>query len=396
MLDQLRSGELSVSEPRGTVALFEDEFARFHGMPYALSAGSGTAALHAAYFALDLEAGDEVLAPTYTHLATVLPMLHVGLVPVLCDVEEDSGNIDIADAERRLSDRTRAIVVTHQYGRICDVSATLALAERAGLRVIEDCSHAHGATRQGRLAGTFGDIACFSLQAEKAVPAGEGGILISRDARLFERASLLGHFRRPTPATSKRLAPFVETGYGLKSRLHPLAAALARVQLRKLPERIELRAANLRRLEEGLAGVPGVEPLRTPAESSRGGCFRFVLRYAAAELSGLRLDRYVEALHAEGAVEARPGHLVKPLHLTPLLQTLDDHMYRSGWPRRGPHITRERKYRDGDFPGAERFSAGTLQLPAFTDPDGRIVEAYVRAMGKLGDWAAELAEGPPA
>ena len=390
VLSQLRSGRLSSSEPAGVVAEFEDAFASFHGTPYAMSTSAGTAALHAAFFALDLEPGDEVLAPAYTHVSTVLPMLQAHLVPVLCDVDSESGNLDVLDAEARVSPRTRAVVVTHQYGRVCEMEAILDLARRHDLRVIEDCSHAHGATYRGRLAGTFGDVACFSLQADKVVPVGEGGMLLTRDPAIFERAALLGHFRRRTCVTTPEYAPFVETGYGLKNRLHPLAAALGLVQLRKLPERIEQRRDNLSHFDEWVARVPGVRPLATPPEVSRGGYFRYLLRYVPSELAGLPIDLYIDALRAEGVNEVRPGSLAKPLHLMPIFQTLDDRLCRTGWPRRGAHVQREHVYRPGDFPRAERFSELTLQFPAFTEPSTDIIESYCAAMAKVAAGSSEL------
>jgi perosamine synthetase len=390
VLEELRTGELSYGESAGVVAKLELEFARMHDVPFALTTSSGTAALHAAYFALDLDHGDEVLAPTYTHLGTVLPMLHVGLVPVLCDVDEHTGNIDPSDAEVRISPRTRAIVVTHQYGHVCDMDAIAALAARHDLRVVEDCAHALGSTYNGRVAGTFGDVACFSLQAHKVVPAGEGGVLLTRDATVFERATLLAHFRRATPATGARLAPFTGTGYGLKNRLHPLGAALALVGLRRLPERIRQRRENLEYFGDRARSITGVRPLPTAPGVDRGGYFRYLLRYSAAELHGVPIGRYVDALRAEGVCEVALGNLAKPLHLTALLQTLDDGMHRSGWPRRGAHVNVEHVYRPGNFPAAERFSEETLQFPAFTEPSRHVIDAYCEAMAKVARCAEDL------
>lgn len=392
VLDQLRSGALSIARRGGVIEDFEDAFARLHGVPYAMSTASGTAALHAAYFALDLEPGDEVLAPAYTHLGTVLPMLHANLVPVLCDVDPRTGNLDVADAAARVTARSRAIVVTHQYGHVCDMAAVRALATRHGLAIVEDCSHAHGASLDGRLAGTFGDVACFSLQAHKAVVAGEGGVLITRDARVYERAAMLGHFRQRTAATSEAYAPFVETGYGLKLRLHPLAAALALVQLRKLPQTIAGRRANHAIFSDGLGDVPGVAPLPTAPGVDRGGFFRFLLHYHPEQVARVPIERYLAALVAEGVCDVMPGSAAKPLHLTAIFQTLDDRMYRGGWPRRGAHVRAEVSYRPGDFPRAERFSASTLQFPAFTEPSREILEAYCHAMRKVAAAAHLLAE----
>jgi perosamine synthetase len=392
VLGQLRSGELSYQRRGGIVQQFEDAFATFHGAAFALSTCSGTAALHAAYFGLDLEPGDEVIAPAYTHLSTVLPMLHAQLVPVLCDVDPETGNIDVDDAARRLTSRTRAIVVTHQYGLVADMDAVSTLARAHGLRVVEDASHAHGARRDGRLAGRFGDVACFSLQAHKALPAGEGGVLITDDPHIAERASLLGHFRQPTRGMGEACLPFAETGYGLKNRLHPLAAALALVQLKKLPERIAQRTDNAEHFGARLRDVPGIRPLDTPAGSSRGGYFRYLVHYDAEALGGLSLDLYVDALRAEGVAEVAPGHMARPLHLTRLFQTLDDHMYRTGWPRRGRHVLREVVHSPGEFPSAERFSRSTLQFPAFTEPSHHIIDSYCAAMRKVAARASDLRE----
>jgi dTDP-4-amino-4,6-dideoxygalactose transaminase len=390
VLKQLRSGELSLPRRAGIIEELESNFAQMHERTYAMSTSSGTSALHAAYFGLDLEPGDEILAPAYTHLATVLPMLHAGLIPVLCEVEEDTGNIDVRDASTRLTSRTRAIAVTHQYGHICNMEAVLELASQRRLFVIEDCSHAHGASFHGRLAGTFGDVACFSLQAHKAMVAGEGGILLTSNPRIFERATLLGHFREKTAATSDACAEISETGYGLKNRMHPLGAALAVSQLRRLPKIIEQRRLNLCFFEECLKDVHGVRALPTRPGVSRGGYFRFLVKYIPEELNGLPIATYMEALRAEGVREMAAGSLAKPLHFTQIFQTLEDGMYRSGWPRRGPHVNHERVYRPGDFPRAERFSALTIQFPAFTEPSKQIIAQYCQAMKKVARHSASL------
>lgn len=205
----LGRGELSLHRDTGIVRQFEDAFATMHGLPHAMSTSSGTSALHAAYFGLNLMPGDEVLVPAYTHLGTVLPMLHANLVPVLCDIDLTTGNIDPKEIATRASARTRAVMVTHQYGHVCAMHDICEQARSRDMFVLEDCSHAHGAKFLGRLAGTFGDVACFSLQAHKAVVAGEGGILVTRDPHIFERAALLGHFRQPRPTTTDESAPFV-------------------------------------------------------------------------------------------------------------------------------------------------------------------------------------------
>src|SRR5687767_12796929 len=196
----LASGELSTSP---VARQLEAEFAAYHGVRYALSANNGTAALHAAFFALGVGPGDEVISPAATYWATAVPVLNCGAIPVFADVDPETLCIDPSDVERRISPRTKAIVVMHAGGMPCEMDALLEIARRHGLRVVEDASHAHGALYKGRKVGTFGDVAAFSLQTSKLCPAGEGGILLTDDEAILRRATALGHYERlgrPRPA----------------------------------------------------------------------------------------------------------------------------------------------------------------------------------------------------
>ena len=383
VLEQLRSGILSYQSRMGIVQEFEDSFAKLHGVPFAMSTDSGTSALHAAFFGLGLPTGSEVLAPAYTHLASVIPMLHANLLPVLCEVDPVTGNLDPEDARQRITHRTRAIIVTHQYGHICDVERIGTLAREYELKLVEDCSHAHGSSYLGQLAGTFGDVGCFSLQAHKSVVAGDGGILITKDPKIYERACLLGGFRHKTPATSDDLAAFVETGYGLKMRLHPLGAALALCYLRKLEQIMESRKENLALLVKLLSDVPCLQFLPTREGYQRGAYFRFIAKYDREAADGLPLELFLEAIEAEGATLIKPGKLAKPLHLTKIFQTNEDGMYPDGWPKSVNNGKTSFNYRLGDFPIAEAFSSNTVQFPAFTSSCADVIHQYVAAIIKV-------------
>lgn len=333
VLATLRRGELSVHRRSGIIERFEETFRSLHGSNWVLSTGSGTAALHAAYFGLDLRPGDQVIAPAYTHLSTVIPLLQAHLIPVLCDVEPETGNIDPHAIEQHITDRTRAIVITHQYGHPCDMEPILRIAKAHALRIIEDCSHSHGARWQGQMVGTIGAAGAFSLQAHKAVVAGEGGILISDDAELFERAALLGHFRTRSCASDfsgTGRDQFADSGYGLKNRMHPLGAAIAEVQLRKLTEVNERRAAHRKRLAEILQEAPGIRMSDTAADVERGGYFRFLCHLDRELLGGLSASEVLQAVHKEGAVEVSAGALARPVHTLAIMQTLDDGMVQGG------------------------------------------------------------------
>lgn len=363
----------------------------YHQMIYAIATNSGTTALHSAYFGCGIGPGDEVLAPTYTFLATVTPILHVNAIPVLVDSEPETGNINVEDLKKKITKRTKAIVVTHIWGHPCEMDEIMRIARNHNLKVIEDCSHAHGANYKGKLVGTFGDVSCFSLQGNKIVSAGEGGILLTNLQEIYERATLLGHFRDRSEqcVISDFYKQFVKTGYGLKYRMHVLAAALARISLRKLNSRIKTRTENLNYFSRLLNEIPGIEPPITRNYVTRGAFYGYKPLYLKEEMDGLSIDLYVQALKAEGVEIKKPGS--PPLHMLPLFQTLNDGMYKDSWPRRSSYVEREIIYKNGDLPVSEAYYRRALSLPTFTSPeDKKLIEQYSDAFRKVFENRAEL------
>src|SRR5262245_56864740 len=185
VLEVLRHGDLSCHP---VTKQLEEDYQNYFGVRHALAHCNGTAALLAAFFALDLQPGDEVLVPGATFWASVVPMLWVGAKPVFCESEFERLGLDPVDAERKIPPRTRAIVVTHLWGMPAKMTELIELARKHNLRIIEDASHAQGAFWRESPCGTLGDISVFSLQSSKLAPAGEGGILLTNDAALMERA----------------------------------------------------------------------------------------------------------------------------------------------------------------------------------------------------------------
>jgi perosamine synthetase len=377
--DLLTRGEISYYGREGAVAALEDAFNAYHGTSYALAVSSGTAALHSAFVACGIGPDDEVLAPTYTFLATVTPILATNGIPILIDCEEDTGNIDPKLIEAAVTPRTKAIVVTHLWGHPVEMAPILDVALRYGLKVIEDCSHAHGATYKGRLVGTIGDVGCFSLQGKKIVAAGQGGILITNDQEIYERSVLLGHFRaRAEESVSlPHLRPFVDTGFGLNYRMHPLAAALAKAQFVELPQRIALRSERLNRLSSLLSGIPGIEPPVTREHVTRGAFYGYKPRYNQDELLGLPIDAYLKALRAEGVEISRPGS--PPLHLSALFSGAEYGI--ASFTHSLP--SSRRSYAPGDLPVSERVHKVSLSLPTFTYEPMELVEEYASAFAKV-------------
>lgn len=375
---------LSIYDRSGIVAEFEDAFAEYHatadGPPLALSHNAGTSALHAAYFGLGLRPGDEVVVPTYTFLATVTPLLQCGAVPVFADIDPDTLTVDPASVASRITERTRALVVTHIWGHPADMPALMRIAEDHGLAIVEDCSHAHGATLDGRRVGTFGVAACFSLEGHKPMVAGEGGVLLTRSRTLYERSLLLGHFGRRVKdeVVDPGLRAFAETGFGHKYRMHPLGAAIALEQLRKLDGHIARRRANLDLLAGLLDPIPGISPPITRPGATRGGWYGFKARYRPHELGGLPISRYIEALKAEGVRVKRPGS--PPLHRLPVFRLTRSDAERLALPWSG---TLDGPPPIADCPVADATYPELLSLPTFSGDCERVIREYAEAFAKV-------------
>lgn len=185
---------LSIYDRSGVVARLEDALQDYLDIRHVLLTSSGTVALYSAYAACGIGPGDEVIVPAYTFLATATPLFHLGAIPVLADCD-NTGNIDVAAVEARISFRTKAIMVTHMWGIPCDMAALSQLAAKHGIMLLEDASHAHGAASGTRKVGTFG-TAAFSLNGPKPLSAGEGGLIATDDDEVYYRALLHGHYNK--------------------------------------------------------------------------------------------------------------------------------------------------------------------------------------------------------
>jgi perosamine synthetase len=216
------------------VKRFEEEWKAYLNVPFVKNHMNGTSALASMYFALELPAGSEILVPSMTFFATIVPMRLFGYVPVFVDSNPDTRCFDLADAKRKLTPRTRALVPMHPGGMPCDMDQINDFAKEKGLIVIEDAAHAHGASLKGKKLGAWGDNAIFSYQASKPLPTLEGGMGVYQRREMFERASVFGHYDEAGSLPKDSPYRYPETGLGLKFRMHPVAAALGREQLKGL------------------------------------------------------------------------------------------------------------------------------------------------------------------
>lgn len=377
------SDSISIYDKSGIIKNLEDKFAQYHGKKHALLTNSGTSALYSMFVGADLKEGDEVICPAYTFYATVTPLFFTGAIPVLADSRDD-GNVDPQDIERKITENTKAIIVTHMWGMPCDMDSIVKIAKQYNLMLFEDASHAHGATYKKRKIGTFGEASAFSLQAQKTLTGGEGGVLLTDNDEIFYRALLLGHYNKRCKKEIPEDHPlhqYAVTGMGLKLRIHPIAAAIADEQFDNLETILEGRRKIANRMIKELKDLSMIE-VPNVSEDVEPSWYAFIMQYKPEELEGLPIEKFYKALQAEGCTELdRPGSTC-PLNYHTLFQKPE-----LLFPRYKGRIS----YRIGDFPTAERFHEHSLKLPVWHDPkDEEIVDAYIEAFKKVAENYKEL------
>ena len=257
--EALRSGTLTATKGKFAKRL-ETEFAAMLGAKHAHACSSGSAAIHAAIAAIDPEPGDEIITTSITDMGAITPILYQGAIPVFADVDPRTGNVTAETLAARISPRTQAIIVTHLFGNPCDMKPILNLAELHNIPIIEDCAQAFLSTYRGQPIGTFGALGCFSLQQGKHITAGEGGLVVSNDAALARKVFLFNNKSWGYGDTN----PDHYT-LGLNYRISELQAAVAVAQLAKLKGIVDTRSTLAAKMDQLLAGVPGISvPVRTP------------------------------------------------------------------------------------------------------------------------------------
>lgn len=365
---------ISIYDRSGIFEIFENEFRSAHNRKHALLCNSGTSALHSIYFGLALKPGDRVIVPDFSFFATVSPLVHFPVEIVFGDVDRN-GNLCPEDVGRLINDRTVAVVMTHMWGVPGDAISLKAVCDAYGAKLIEDCSHSHGATFCGRVTGSFGHAAAWSLQGQKTVTGGEGGVVATDADELFFRALLLGHYNRrprteiPDEFSEKRYAL---TGYGLKLRAHPLAVALASSQFRKLGSVLEGRNAYASKILGALEPFDFIVP---PDITSRQ-CSWYALPFQFDPLrtTGVSVEWFLAALRAEGLTEIEQPGATRPISALPLFLDPDRH--------RGCIATVD-KSTIGRPQSVQHF-ANCVKMPvwSYSDEEG-IVDAYIEGLVKV-------------
>ena len=302
----LRSGALRQGKE---CEAFEKEFAEKVGAKHAVTSANGSAALHLAYFA-GLQPGDEVIVPSFTFIATASRATPSSAVPVMCDVDPHSFLIDLKDAEKRVTPKTRAIAPVHLFGNACDVEAVQAFAAKHNLIVIWDAAQAHGATLHGRDVGSFGPFTCYSFYPSKNMFVGEGGMTCTDSADYDE---MLRHLR-----SHGQTGKYLHTLVGYNYRMTDVEAAIGREQLKRLDSMVATRRRNAAILNVGLAEIAGIGPQRiTPGCDSAWHQYSVVVDPKAF---GCDRDTLADRLKERGI--ATGVHYPRGLHQQPIFEQL--------------------------------------------------------------------------
>ncbi len=361
---------------------FQDEFAAWNGNKYAITTNSGTAALHMSLVACECGAGDEVIVTAYSWSSSATCIMQHNCIPVFVDIDFDTMNIDVEKIEEAVTPKTKAIIAVHLHGLAVEMDPVMSIAERHGLKVIEDACQAHGAKYKGRKVGTLGHCAAFSFNQNKNLCSGEGGMFVTDDEDMLAKAKSLWSFGETrTPAESRDYHVYA---MGWMYRNNDLTAAFGRSQLAKLDRHLAAQKANAERLTECLKDVPGLI-LPTEPEACGHCWYNYTIRFDMESLGHARdaaafRDRIVKALKAEGLETGVWQGFILPAMT--VFQAKNG--YGKGCPWECPHA-RPVDYSLDKYPVAQKHcdshTGMTMPLRAPNGPE--VAELAAKALGKV-------------
>ncbi|MBM4394106.1 MAG: DegT/DnrJ/EryC1/StrS family aminotransferase [Deltaproteobacteria bacterium] len=382
-LESRRWGGYPFPSPRALE--FGRRFAEYHGARYGIPAANGTVTLEIALRAAGIKAGDEVIVPCYTFMATASCAVHLNAVPVFTDVEARSWCMDPAGVEAAITPKTKAIIPVHLGHQMTDMDRILEIAKRHGLVVIEDCAHSHGGQWRGKGVGSMGDFGSFSFQSSKLMTSGEGGAILCNDDTYRAKVMSLVNCGRKEPGYDG----FDEQLFGWNFRLSELQIAVLMGQMDRLDEVTRKRAEMLAYFRETLhANVAGLRVLDTDPRVTRQHAYQTLMRFDSAAFAGIHRDRFLQALEAEGV--DLDGTFYVPLYQIPIFNARSDE-----WP-----ALRER-YGEGILEGGRSISCPVAEKAAYEEAvwmhyphlsgSRADVDDIVTAIAKVQRHAAELA-----
>jgi len=363
---------------------FARAFADYMGLKHGVMVTSGTAAIHVALGAVNLNPGDEVITAPITDMGSIFPILAQNAVPIFADLDPDTLCMDPADVEKRITSRTKVIMPVHLTGNACDMDGMLDVAARHNLTVVEDCSQAFNAKFKGKKVGTMGKIGCYSFNQSKHITCGDGGVTLTDDDELGERAQLFSDKGWPRTGT-RRDHLFLAPNY----RVTELQAAVAMAQLQKLDHITDTRRDLGDLLTSLVADVPGVHP---PKVHPGGECTYWFYWF---RVDASRRGDFAKALNAEG-VPCSAAYLPHPVYLYDMIRnknTYGDSHFPYGYaPFRDPD--NEIEYEPGLCPVAEQVLQEMIRIGInefWTEQD---IRDTARAIRKVGEHYAAMQPAP--
>jgi len=300
VVSTLRDGALTSSSNNGgkNVREFEKLVSSFVKSKYAVTVNSGTAALQAALYAIDIKKGDEVLVPSFSFVATANAVVSTGAKPIFVDILADNYTIDPEDIEKKISKRTKAIIPVHLYGNVAYMDKILEISKKYNIRIIEDSAQSLGSTFKGKHTGTFSDLGCYSMYPAKVMTSGEGGFIVTNNKKLHEKLLMIRNHGM--------LRGYDTRIFGLNLRLPEISAAIAKIQMKKLPKFLTIRKKNAKLLSELISDLNIKIPKERKNES---------VNWYLYTISNSKRNKILNQLNSKGigAVSYYPI----PIHKTP-------------------------------------------------------------------------------
>ncbi len=279
----------------GKIDEFEKKFAAFQDAEYGVCVTNGTSALEVALRAVGVRAGDEVIVPPYTFIASASAVLMVNAIPVFVDIDDDTYNLDPAKIEAAITPKTKAILAVHIGGGPADMDGILAVAKKHGLKVVEDAAQAHGAAWNGKRIGALGDAGTFSFQSSKNLNSGEGGIVVTNDPKVYSAAWSIHNCGRVPEGRW-----YEHHVLGSNLRMTEFQGAILLAQMKRLEGQMKTREENALYLDSLLSGIEGINPLKRDPRVTTHAYHLYVFRYIAAAFQDVPREKFLQALNAEG------------------------------------------------------------------------------------------------